>query len=244
MMSKRRMISAAVIAMLALAGCHHGEGTSPVALHRNSRTFDQAGQTKITPDEALKDLKDGNKRFVKGDSEVRDFPAQVHATAAGQYPFAVVLACMDSRTSPEIVFDQGIGDLFVCRIAGNFATTDILGSMEYATKVAGAKLIVVMGHSSCGAIKGACDNVQLGNLTSVIQALEPAVGDVKDFNGERSSHDKKFVDLVAQANVRRTIAKIRADSPVLRDLEQSGQIKIVGAMNDIATGEVRFINNE
>ena len=131
-------------------------------------------------------------------------------------------------SSPEIVFDQGIGDLFVVRIAGNYAQPDIMGSLEYATKVAGAKLVVVMGHTECGAIKGACDNVQMGNLTTVIQALHPAVEDVKEFQGDRTSKNKEFVLLVTQANVRRTVAKLRADSPILRELEQSGQIKIVG----------------
>jgi len=140
------------------------------------------------------------------------------------------------------VFDQGIGDLFVVRVAGNYATADILGSLEYATKVAGAKLVVVMGHTECGAIKGACDDVKLGNLTTVIQALQPAVEDVKDFQGDRTSKNKQFVLLVTEANVRRTVAKIRADSPILRDLEQSDQIKIIGAIDDISTGEVTFFD--
>jgi carbonic anhydrase len=149
---------------------------------------------------------------------------------------------MDSRSSPEIVFDQGIGDLFVVRIAGNYAQTDIIGSLEYATKVAGAKLVVVMGHTECGAIKGACDDVKLGNLTTVIQALRPAVDDVKDVQEDRTSKNKKFVLLVTEANVRRTVAKLRTDSPVLRELEQSGQIKIVGAINDVSTGGVTFFD--
>jgi carbonic anhydrase len=195
----------------------------------------------MTPDEALARLKEGNHRLVTGTSLHRDYPAQIRATSSGQYPFAVVLSCLDSRASPEIIFDQGIGDLFVARVAGNYCPVDLLGSMEFGAKVAGAKLIVVLGHTECGAIKGACDNVELGNLTTVIHALQPAVADVKDTGEDRTSKNKKFVLAVTQANVRRTVAGIRANSEVLRDLEQSGQIKIVGAMLDISTGEVTFI---
>jgi carbonic anhydrase len=223
-----------------LAGCAQGGGAEPVATTRSSSTIDKAEQSTITPDAALARLEEGNRRFVSGESLRRDYPAQVKATASGQYPMAVVLSCIDSRSGPEIVFDQGIGDLFVARVAGNYVQADILGSMEFATKVAGAKLIVVMGHTECGAIKGACDNVELGNLTTVIQALRPAVDDVKDIQDDRTSKNKKFVQLVAEANVRRTVAKIREDSPILRELEQSGQIKIVGAMNDLSTGLVTF----
>ncbi len=223
-----------------LAGCAHSDDA--VAAIAVSSTIDKTEQSAITPDTALARLEEGNQRFVSGESLRRDYPAQVKATATGQYPFAVILSCIDSRSSPEIVFDQGIGDLFVVRIAGNYAQPDIMGSMEFATKVAGAKLVVVMGHTECGAIKGACDNVELGNLTTVIGELRPAVDDVKDVQGDRTSKNKKFVQLVAEANVRRTVAKIRADSPILRELEQSGQIKIVGAMHDISTGQVSFFD--
>jgi carbonic anhydrase len=233
--------SALTLAIAAgLPGCAHGGAVTPSAAV--ATTIDKTAQQAITPDAALARLEDGNQRFVSGNSLRRDFPAQVKATSGGQYPFAAVLSCMDSRSSPEIVFDQGIGDLFVVRIAGNYAQADIIGSLEYATKVAGAKLVVVMGHTECGAIKGACDDVKLGNLTTVIQALRPAVDDVKDVQGERTSNNKKFVLLVTEANVRRTVAKLRTDSPVLRELEQSGQIKIVGAINDISTGGVTFFD--
>ena len=178
--------------------------------------------------------------FVAGESLHRDYPAEVKATAGGQYPFAVVISCLDSRSGPELVFDQGIGDLFVARVAGNYCPVDLLGSTEFGTKVAGAKLVVVLGHTECGAIKGACDNVELGNLTTVIHALQPAVADVQE-SGDRSSKNKKFVRAVTEANVRRTVASVRSNSPILRDLEQSGQIKIVGAMLDISTGEVTFL---
>jgi carbonic anhydrase len=226
--------------LLALPGCTQPGNAPPSAAVSN--TIDKTQQSAITPDEALSHLKDGNQRFVRGDSLHRDYPAQVKATSTGQYPFAAVLSCMDSRTAPEIVFDQGIGDLFVVRIAGNYAQADIIGSLEYATKVAGAKLVVVMGHTECGAIKGACDNVTLGNLTTVIQALQPAVNDVKEIQDDRTSKNKKFVRLVTEANIRRTVAKLRADSPILNDLEKSGQIKIVGAIDDISTGQVTFFD--
>jgi carbonic anhydrase len=203
-------------------------------------TIDKAQQAAITPDDALARLVDGNHRFVSGATLRRDYVTQMKATAGGQYPFAVVLSCIDSRSAPEIVFDQGIGDVFVARIAGNYANSDIMGSMEFATKLAGAKLVVVMGHTECGAVKGACDDVVLGNLTTVIQAIRPALDQVKDVPGERNSKNKQFVQAVAVANVRRTVAGIRAGSPILRDLEKAGQIKIVGAMHDIATGQVTF----
>lgn len=222
-----------------LFGCSHG---APVAGPPSlvSTTIDKAEQSAITPDSALARLKEGNHRFVSGESLHRDYPAQVKATSTGQYPFAVVLSCMDSRSSPELVFDEGLGDLFVLRIAGNYATPGIMGSMEFATKVSGAKLVVVMGHTECGAIKGACDDTKLGNLTSVIEALRPAVDDVKDDQGDRTSKNKKFVRLVIEANVRRTVAKLRADSPILAEMERSGQIKIVGAIHDLSTGQVSF----
>ena len=232
-----RWIASGLIAVVTaggLAGC--AQSSEPLV----TSTIDKAQQSAITPDEVLARLKTGNERFVIGQSLRRDYPAQVAATAGGQYPMAAILSCIDSRSTPEIVFDQGIGDLFVARVAGNYATADILGSMEFATKVAGARLVVVMGHTECGAIKGACDNVELGNLTTVIQSLRPAVDDVKDAQGDRTSKNKKFVQLVAEAKVRRTVARIRQDSPILRDLEQSGQIKIVGAMHDISSGQVSF----
>jgi carbonic anhydrase len=219
-------------------------GCKTAGPHVTSTTLDRSTQSALTPDQALTRLAQGNHRFVTGASLHYDYPAQVKATASGQYPFAVILSCIDSRSGPEIIFDQGIGDLFVARVAGNYSPVDILGSMEFATKVAGAKLVVVLGHTECGAIKGACDNVELGNLTTVIHALKPAVADVRDSGNDRTSKNKKFVLAVTQANVRRTVASIRANSPILHDLEQSGQIKIVGAMLDVASGEVTFLQTE
>lgn len=205
-----------------------------------SRTINKDEQSLITPDTALARLKEGNARFITNTSLLRDYPAQVKSSSAGQYPFAAVVSCLDSRSAPEIVFDQGIGDLFVARVAGNYATVDIIGSLEFATKVSGAKLIVVLGHTECGAIKGSCDNVQLGNLTTVLASIHPAVEDVQNVDGERTSKNKAFVKAVTIANIRRTVAKLRHDSPILAELEHSGQLKIVGALQDIATGEVAF----
>jgi carbonic anhydrase len=201
----------------------------------------QAQQQAMTPAQALARLAEGNQRFMAGKSLNRDYVSEAKVSSAGQYPFATVLSCIDSRSTPEIVFDQGIGDLFVPRVAGNYAPTDIIGSMEFATKVAGAKLVVVLGHTECGAVKGACDNVELGNLTTVIQAIRPAVDDVQGIAGDRTSKNKAFVYAVTVANVRRTVIKIRQESPIMREMEQAGQIKIVGAMQDIATGEVTFL---
>jgi carbonic anhydrase len=204
--------------------------------------IDRSEQQAITPDRGIARLADGNKRFVNGEGHHRDLTAQRLATASGQYPFAVVLACIDSRSTPEIVFDQGVGDIFTARIAGNYSTPDLLGSMEFATKIAGAQLIVVMGHTECGAVKGACDDVKLGNLTTVIQAIRPAVESVVEYRGEPNSANKQFVLAVTDANVRRTVEQIRENSEILRDLERSGQIKVVGAMHDIKTGRVEFID--
>jgi carbonic anhydrase len=171
----------------------------------------------------------------------RDFRAQVAQTALGQYPFAVVLGCIDSRVPPEIVFDQGIGDIFAPRIAGNFENTDILGSMEFATAVAGSKVVVVLGHTSCGAVKGACDHVELGNLTHTLAHIAPAVYAVRDdVPGPYTSSNPTFVQAVAELNVERTVEDIIERSAVMAELVESGDLLVVGAMHDVATGEVTF----
>ena len=227
---------ATALLILTCFGC----ATTPPEPPPISTTVTRAEQTAISPDEAIQRLEAGNERFVAGQMLKRDYTAQVKSSSDGQYPFAAVLACMDSRTAPEIVFDQGIGDLFVTRVAGNYATPDILGSLEYAAKVSGAKVVVVLGHTHCGAIKGACDNVEMGNLTTVMQAIRPAVESVTDVPGDRNSKNAQFVYAVTVANIRHTVAHIRGDSPILRQMEQAGQIKIEGAMYDIDTGKVTF----
>ena len=199
-------------------------------------------QDLMTPNLALDALKDGNERFLKGNQGARNLNQQVDETSGGQFPFATVLHCIDSRVSAEHVFDQGIGDLFSIRIAGNFVNEDILGSMEFACKLAGTKVLVVLGHTACGAIKGACDHARLGNLTALINKLEPAVEAV-DSPAEadlRNSSNSDFVNAVAAKNVLMTIDNIRSQSPILKEMEADGTIQIVGGMYDIATGNVNF----
>ena len=195
-------------------------------------------QAIMTPDSVLADLKAGNDRFVAGETLGHDLLAQARATAAGQYPKAIVLGCVDSRVPPEMVFDQGIGDIFVSRVAGNFENRDILGSMEFSTIIAGAKLVVVLGHESCGAVKGAIDEAVLGNLTATLANI---VVDTSDFPGERSSKIQALVAAVAEANVRQTIQDIHADSPDMARLVSNGELKIVGAIYSLETGRVHWL---
>jgi carbonic anhydrase len=196
----------------------------------------------LTPADSLQILKDGNARFCANLKANRNLLQQVNETRNGQWPFAVVLSCIDSRTSAELIFDQGLGDIFSVRIAGNFVNDDILGSMEFACHVAGAKLVVVLGHSECGAIKGACDHVELGHLTGMLRKIQPAVDSIREPSdpSQRRSTNAKFVDDVARVNVARTVAAITERSEVLRKLENEGAIEIVGGMYDIATGAVEF----
>ena len=208
---------------------------------RSTDTTTQAEQQAMTPDAALEALRAGNERFRTGKTIVRDYHAQAELTAHAQYPFATVLACMDSRSTPELIFDTNIGDVFAPRVAGNLATDEEIGSMEYAAKVAGSKLIVVLGHSSCGAVKGACDQVELGNLTTVLRAIQPSVAAVTTVPGPRTSKNDAFVHAVTEENVRRQVAQIRARSPILAAMEKAGQIKIVGALHDLASGTVTFL---
>jgi carbonic anhydrase len=196
-------------------------------------------QARLTPDAALELLKQGNLRFTSGRMAQRDLRRQVKATGEAQYPLASIVTCIDSRAGPELVFDQGIGDVFSVRVAGYFINEDMLGSLEFASKVAGARLIVVLGHTSCGAIKGACDNVAMGNLTGMLAKIQPAVQSVS-YAGERSGKNAEFVELVAQANVRRTVQEILQRSPILRELVERGELKVVGAMLDVSTGAVIF----
>jgi carbonic anhydrase len=199
-------------------------------------------QTGSTPAQVLEWLKNGNERFVSGKPQKRDMLHDQKVTAAGQYPRAVILSCIDSRAPAEFIFDVGIGDLFNARIAGNIADADLVGSMEFGCKVAGAKLIVVMGHTSCGAVKGACDDVKLGNLSGLLDKIKPAVAAVKDVSGERNSKNTAFVEAVAEENVRQTVDKIRELSPLLADMEKEGQIQIVGSVYDLESGRVRFLS--
>lgn len=207
------------------------------------RTLNKELQEKISPMQALDILKEGNKRFVGNLKVNRNLLEQVNDTRDGQWPFAVVLSCIDSRTSAELIFDQGLGDIFSVRIAGNVVNEDILGSMEFACKVAGSKFIVVLGHTKCGAIKGACDHVEMGNLTTLLSKIEPAVNEEKETRENRNSKNSEFVEKVAEINVRRNVDLVLAKSPILEEMVRNGEIGIIGAMYDVTSGNVTFYDD-
>ncbi|TVR39610.1 MAG: carbonic anhydrase [Cryomorphaceae bacterium] len=204
------------------------------------RTLTKELQDKITPKEAIELLKNGNKRFLEKRTAGRDLLSQVEQTSSGQHPFAVVLSCIDSRVPAELVFDQGIGDIFSCRVAGNILNEDVLGSIEFACAAAGSKAIVVLGHTKCGAVKGACDKVELGNLTSLLNKIQPAVEAETQTTDDRSSANGEFVDRVAQLNVQHVMDEIHRRSPVLDEMIRSKQIAMIGGMYDVETGQVEF----
>ena len=205
-------------------------------------TQTKESQSKLSPIDIVDLLKEGNQRFVQGNRIDRAFDQQVEQTSTGQFPYAAIVSCIDSRIPTEIVFDQGIGDIFNARIAGNFVNRDILGSLEFACKLAGSKLIVIMGHTSCGAVKGACDDAKLGNLTAMLEHIMPAVKNVPTKEGEaRSSANLDFVNAVAVENVNLTIKTLKRDSPVLNTMYENGEIDIVGAMYDVKSGKVSFL---
>ena len=200
-------------------------------------------QSQMTPRKALQFLQEGNERFINNLKANRNLLEQANETRDGQWPFATILSCIDSRTSAELIFDQGLGDIFSVRIAGNIVNTDILGSMEFACKVAGSKLIVVLGHSKCGAVKGACDHVEMGNLTELLSKIQPAVYQEKDTTDNRTSKNSEFVENVAEINVKRNVKNIIERSFVLEQMLEEGQIGIVGAMHDIESGKVIFYDD-
>ena len=204
------------------------------------KTLNKEMQSAITPSMAIKILEEGNKRFMNNLKANRNLLEQANETSDGQHPFAVILSCIDSRTSAELIFDQGLGDVFSVRIAGNIINEDILGSMEFACKVAGSKVIVVLGHSKCGAIKGACDHVEMGNLTALLSKIQPAVYDEKSVTENRNSSNAEFVEKVASINVKRTVDAIMERSPILKEMIQNGEIGIIGGMHNITDGEVTF----
>lgn len=206
------------------------------------RTHSKETQAKLTPDMAIEFLKEGNDRFVKNLKANRNLLQQVNETSAGQYPFATILSCIDSRTSVELIFDQGLGDVFSIRIAGNVLNEDILGSMEFATNVAGSKLIVVLGHSKCGAIIGACNHVEMGHLTGLLKKVQPAIDMETKSTENRTGSNKEFVGNVTELNVHHTIERIRKESSILAGLEKEGKIKIIGGLHDIEDGRVTFFD--
>ncbi len=204
------------------------------------KTLNKELQSSITPRKALELLKEGNNRFIKNLKTHRNLLEQVNDTRDGQWPIAIILSCIDSRTSAELIFDQGLGDIFSVRIAGNIVNTDILGSMEFACKVAGSKLIVVLGHSKCGAVKGACDQLEMGNLTELLSKIQPSVYTETETNENRSASNLTFVENVARINVKRNVKNIIERSFILEQMVESGEIGIVGAMHTIDNGEVTF----
>lgn len=206
-----------------------------------NRVLTQEEQANLTPEQVLTLLKEGNQRFMAGTLTARDHSKQVRDAALGQYPKAVILSCLDSRIPVEDVFDRGIGDIFVARVAGNFENTDILGSMEFACKVSGSKLVLVLGHESCGAIRGAIDGVELGNITAMLANIKPAIDHFNDYEGDKTSQNPEFVKMVTKQNVLSTIDRIRTNSPILKEMELQGDIKIVGGIYNMETGRVDLL---
>ena len=215
-------------------------GSAPAGNVAYGAALTKAQRDKLSPDEIVAHMKKGNERFRLGKESPHDYLAQQRTSARGQYPAAVILSCIDSRAPAETIMDLGIGDCFNARVAGNVANDDIIGSLEFACKVAGAKVVLVMGHTACGAVKGAIDNVQLGNLTALLSKIRPAVS-ATDYEGDRSARNYAFVDAVARKNVELTMESLHRRSAVLEDLENSGAIKIAGAMYDLESGVVEFI---
>lgn len=208
------------------------------------KTLTKEIQDSITPTMALDLLKNGNSRFVNNLKVNRNLLQQANETSDGQHPFAVILSCIDSRTSVELIFDQGLGDVFSARIAGNIVNEDILGSMEFACKVAGAKIIIVLGHTKCGAVKGACDHVEMGNLTALLSKIRPAVDDETTTKENRTSKNDTFVENVSTINVKRTVKAIMERSPILKEMILSGEIGIAGGTHDVTNGQVEFYADE
>lgn len=247
---KLKMLSTALIA-ITIFSCNQGvkkETKQDQAANQKdspkqvvSHVMTKEEQAKLTPEQVLQQFVDGNKRFQTGTITERDHSEQARKSAPGQFPKAVVLSCLDSRVPVEDVFDQGLGDIFVGRVAGNFVNEDLLGSMEFACKVAGAKLVLVMGHQHCGAVKGAIDDIKLGNITAMLAKIKPAVALSQDFEGEKTSKNDAFVKKVSENNVKYAIEQIRTKSPILKEMEAKGEIKIVGAFYRLTDGTLEFI---
>ena len=207
------------------------------------KAHNKESQSQMTPRKAMEFLQEGNNRFVKNLKTDRNLLSQVNDTREGQWPFATILSCIDSRTSAELIFDQGLGDIISVLIAGNIVNTDILGSMEFACKVAGSKLIVVLGHSKCGAVKGACDHVEMGNLTELLSKIQPAVYQENKTKTDRNSKNSPFVENVAKINVKRNVKNIIERSFILEQMVENGEIGVIGAMHNIETGKVTFYSD-
>ncbi|BFO68500.1 carbonic anhydrase family protein [Chryseobacterium sp. S0630] len=238
-MNRKKILLLSLLCGLAVS-CKKSENKE-VQSKISSHVMTKEQQNKLTGEEVLKDFIEGNKRFQDGTVTMRDHTRQTRMLVTGQYPKAVVISCLDSRVPVEDIFDQGLGDVFVGRVAGNFVDEDLLGSIEFACKVAGAKLVLVMGHQHCGAIKGAIDDVKLGNMTAMLSKIKPAVNISQNYTGKKSSKNDDFVKFVSENNVRIALRDIRTRSPILKEMEDKGQIKIVGAFYRITDGTLEFI---
>ncbi len=241
---KRKALMTLLIILVVVESPVLGVDDSPKILEPGKQAITERVQQSLSPRAVIELLKKGNRRFMSGKTIGHNYRQEMFETAEAQYPPAIVLSCIDSRAAPEIVFDLGIGDIFDVRVAGNIVNEDIAGSMEYATKVAGSKVVLVMGHTGCGAVKGAVEDVKLGNLTGLLAKLKPAINALGNSAGERTSKNKKFVDAAAWENVKLTIENIRRISPVLRELEKEQKILITGCLYEIKTGRVLFLGEK
>lgn len=237
-----------ILAMFLFASCGEKKETKDEAkedskekVTAKNEVMTQELQQAKTPERIIEVLKEGNAKFVKGDLTFTDYPKQIIKTSTGQFPPAVILSCLDSRVPVEKVFDLGVGDVFVARVAGNIINPDILASMEYGCKVVGSKVIVVLGHTECGAVKAAIDDVKLGNISELLEKIKPAVDSLSTFEGEKTSKNKKFVNEVTVENVDVAMDNIRKNSPILKEMEEKGEIDIIGGMYDVNTGAVTFM---
>ena len=242
-MKSLNLIVVLVLGLFIMTACAQKEmETETTNVQLSSDVMTAEDQEEITPEQIIQGLKEGNERYVNNNLTPRDLQSQVKATASGQFPEAIIISCVDSRVPVEHVFDKGVGDIFVARVAGNFSNEDILGSSEFATAVAGSKVVVVMGHESCGAVKAAIDGVEMGNITAMLDKIEPAIEMTQNFDGEQSTSNNDYVTEVVNNNVINTIAEMRENSPIIAELERNGEVVIAGAFYDLDTGKVTFLD--
>lgn len=242
-MKNLKLLLVLVLGSFVITACTQKEDeTENYNMQLSSDVMTSEDQEEITPEQIIQGLKEGNERYVNNNLTAKDYQAQVKATASGQFPEAIILSCVDSRVPVENVFDKGVGDIFVARVAGNFSNEDILGSAEFATAVAGSKVVVVMGHEACGAVKAAIDGVEMGNITAMLDKIEPAVEMSEDYEGDRSTANNDYVTEVVNNNVKNTIAEMRENSPIIAELERNGDVVIAGAFYDLDTGKVTFLD--
>jgi len=242
-MKSLNLLIVLVLGLFIMTACAQKEmETETTNVQLSSDVMTAEDQEEITPEQIIQGLKEGNERYVNNNLTPRDLQSQVKATASGQFPEAIIISCVDSRVPVEHVFDKGVGDIFVARVAGNFSNEDILGSSEFATAVAGSKVVVVMGHESCGAVKAAIDGVEMGNITAMLDKIEPAIEMTQNFDGEQSTSNNDYVTEVVNNNVINTIAEMRENSPIIAELERNGEVVIAGAFYDLDTGKVTFLD--